>query len=168
MNCSSCAPGYEATSTSSAGNVTCFKPVFKPSKEWVANSSLLTLQGNCDSNGTATLLTGNTYTIPAPLLEPKELKFTGYAPPYTKIHYELDFSRGAEVDIGCGTMVVGDSTHDKPTPMSVFTHPNSMIEFMFQWPTGRKTGNYPMKCPRYHRFQVIRAGNFTFVRAACP
>ena len=62
----------------------------------------------------------------APQLEPKERHYVGYKPPHTQIFYELDFSRGAEVDIGCGTTIVGDSIEDKLIPRTLFTHPCSM------------------------------------------
>ncbi len=114
--------------------------------------------------------------ITAPMLEPKNKKFSGYKQPYTKIHYELDFSRGAEVDIGCGTTVVGDGSVDKsvPTDQAGLAHPLSMHEFSFLAPDGRgdphadppDPGFYPFPCTRFHRFRVIKPGNFTFVRAA--
>ena len=75
--------------------------------------------------------------LQAPRLEPKERRFVGYEQPYTKIHYELDFSRGADVDIGCGTTVVGDSTEDGLIPRTRFTHPCSMHALSYQWPNGR-------------------------------
>ena len=66
------------------------------------------------------------------------------------MQYELDWARGAEVDLGCGTMAVGDSTHDPliskagpftyPDGPSVQgdKHPNSMQRISYQWPTGQR------------------------------
>jgi len=115
-------------------------------------------------------LTKHTYTIPGPQLEPKESKFAGYEQPYSKIHYELDFSRGAQVDIGCGTAVVGDGSRDANIPKDVYAHPASMHEMSYAHTNGRGNPNsdppdpgyYPMRCPRYHRFAVTKPGNFTF------
>ena len=53
-------------------------------------------------------------------------QFVGYQQPYTSIRYELDFSRGAEVDFGCGTAVVGNGAGDTYIPKDVFAHPLSM------------------------------------------
>ena len=179
FNCSSCALGYE---TASDSNVTCVQPEFKPYTGWAADltQNPLRLQDEHGSNAahdestnTATLRAGRTYTIKAPALYPKDTKFAGYAQPYRKIRYELDFSRGAAVDIGCGTSVVGDTTEDGPTNKTYFAHPNSCREISFQYEEGRGNlkddppdlGYYPEKCQRYHRFNVTRPGNFTFVRA---
>ena len=41
-----------------------------------------------------------------------------YEQPFAKIHYELDFSLGANVDIGCGTTLFGDGTNDVNVPKS--------------------------------------------------
>ena len=124
------------------------------------------IERSADTNITV-LLTEHTYTIPGPLLEPKDRRFVGYEQPYTKIHYELDFSRGAEVDIGCGTAVVGDSTEDGWLDKSNAAHPLSMQRLSFNFRVKGETGYYPQRCPRYHRFKITRAGNFTFVRGPC-
>ena len=79
-----------------------------------------------------------------------------------------------QVDIGCGTRVVGDTTNDKKISKSVFTHPLSMFEFSYQWAEGRGNlnahppdpGFYPQPGPRYHRFKLTKPGNVTFVSAA--
>ena len=105
FDCSSCVLGYETTS---ATDTTCVKPAFKPYRGWASSPerARLTLQdvlgveteqGLGDGAGTRVLLSAHTYTVPAPLLEPKQRRFAGYEQPYTKIHYELDFSLGAEV-----------------------------------------------------------------------
>ena len=182
FNCSTCVLGYQTTSTS---NTTCIMPDFRPYRGWASSSDHTKLQIQ-DARGTAfdqanetstpILLTGHTYTISAPLLEPKERRFVGYRQPYSRIRYELDFSRGAEVDIGCGTAVVGDGTGDANIPKDVFAHPHSMKRFSYQWPTGRGNlnadppdpGHYPLACPRYHRFTITKPGNFTFVRTFVP
>ena len=99
-------------------------------------------------------------------------QFVGYKQPYSRIRYELDFSLGAEVDLGCGTAVVGNGAGDKNIPKDVFAHPLSMKQMSYQWFTGRSNlkadppdpGFYPNRCPRYHRFKVTQPGNFTFVR----
>ena len=174
LNCSRCVLGYE---TASATNTSCVKPVFRPYRGWAANYSRLQLQdtrrgiaaGRNTSDGMSVLLTGHTYTTLPPRLEPKERHFVGYKPPHTKIFYELDFSRGAEVDIGCGTTAVGDSTGDGAVSKSNGRHPLSMQRISYVWFTGRRNnktsppdfGVYPQKCPRYHRFRVTKPGNFT-------
>ena len=89
-----------------------------------------------------------------------------YAEPFTKIQYELDWTRGAEVDLGCGTMAVGDSTHDPliskggaflyPDGLSIPgpKHPGSMRRLSYQWPNGQRNiqtkdpGFYNQRCPR--------------------
>ena len=89
-----------------------------------------------------------------------------YAEPFTKIQYELDWTRGAEVDLGCGTMAVGDSTRDplisKAGPftypggpsVSGPKHPNSMHRISYQWLNGQRNlqandpGFYSQRCPR--------------------
>ena len=186
--------GYETATTS---NITCVKPEFRPQKGWAADYTLLRLQDARnvtikyddgalhETTGTPRqipiLLTGHTYTIPAPMLEPKESQFVGYQQPHTKIHYELDFSQGAvsngkTVELGCNTTVVGDAGKDGRISKSIVAHPNAMHLFSYQWPSGRGTVNatppdpgfYPQKCPRYHRFSVISAGNFTFVSDPWP
>jgi len=172
LDCTSCDLGFE---TASATNTTCVKPDFGPYRGWAANYSRLRLR---DTRGSAiernastdalVLLTEHTYTIPAPQLEPKEQRFVGYTQPHTKIHYELDFSRGVDVEIGCGTTVVGDSTRDGTISKTNSAHPNNMHRVSYAWPTGRGdskaglAGFYPQKCPRYHRFQVVRSGHVTF------
>ena len=156
-------------------------PEFRPYRGWAASSNQISLHIQ-DAQGTAVehdnktnasiLFLDRTYAITAPLLEPKESRFVGYEQPYTKIRYELDFSRGAEVDIGCGTAVVGNGALDLNIPKDVFAHPQSMHTLSYQWPTGRSNlkaepldpGYYPLGCPRYHRFTVTEPGNFTFVR----
>ena len=103
-SCSSCNLGYEPTSSNDS---TCIKPGFSVHKHWAGSveKAQLTLQ---DSGGTAmqgdpethtvTLLSAHTYQTPVPQLEPKHKMFAGYKQPHSKIHYELDFSLGAEVD----------------------------------------------------------------------
>ena len=184
VECSTCTLGYETTS---ASNTTCVQPEFRPYGGWQGSPDQAELQLRGIDNAsirldadraTPILLTEHTYTIPAPKLEPKERKFAGYQQPFLKIRYELDFSRGAEVDIGCGTTVVGDGSVDKniPKDQDGLKHPLSMHEWTYQWPSGRVNlkatppdyGFLPQRCPRYHRFKVTRAGNLTFVRtAAC-
>ena len=83
-----------------------------------------------------------------------ERKFSGYEEPYTKIHYELDFSRVAKVDIGCGTAVVGNGAKDLATPNTEFTHPNSMYRLSHQWPGSAASGFFPQRCARDHSFEV--------------
>ena len=174
LDCSRCVLGFE---TVSATNTSCVRPAFRPYRGWAANHSRLRLQdtrrglvvGRNASDDVSILLTGHTYTTPPPRLEPKERHFVGYKPPHTKIYYELDFSRGAEVDIGCGTTVAGDSTRDGVVSKSKGRHPLSMQRISYAWPTGRRNNNtsppdfgeYPQKCPRYHRFRVTKPGNFT-------
>lgn len=178
FNCSTCILGYETTS---ASNTTCIKPGFRPYRGWATSSEHTNLQIQ-DMHGraveqdyainTPVLSTGHTYMIPAPLLEPKERKFVGYKQPYSNIQYELDFSLGAEVDIGCGTAVVGNGMDDVNIPKDLFAHPLSMHRFSYQWPSGRGNlntdppipGYYPHRCPRYHRFKITTPGNVTFVR----
>ena len=100
------------------------------------------------------------------------LQFVGYKQPYSSIRYELDFSLGAEVDLGCGTTVVGNGAGDTQISKEMFKHPLSMHHFSYQWLTARSNlkadppdpGHYPQPCPRYHRFKVTHPGNFTFVR----
>ena len=179
VNCTSCALGYE---TASEGNRTCVRPEFRAYKKWGRlEQAQLRLQDERGRNavrdkgtGKAVLQAGRTYMIAAPALEPKEAKFAGYAQPFTKIHYELDFLRGAEVDIGCGTSVVGDTTNDAPVPKTDYGHPSSCRAISYVWLTGggnlkAKTpdlGHFPQGCPRYHRFNVTQPGKFTFVSAA--
>ena len=182
FDCSRCGLGYEAIS---ADNATCVKPEFRPHREWWASEERVQLQLQ-DTRGVAvkgdtgagmlTLLTDQAYTIPAPkLLKQKAKMFVGYKQPYSKITYELDFSLGAEVDVGCGTSVVGNGAVDEniPKDASGLAHPHSMLEYSFQWVHGRANlkaeppdyGYYPQKCSRFHRFRVTHPGNFTFVRA---
>ena len=174
FSCSTCVLGYERTS---AENGTCVQPAFRPHGGWEgsAEQSGLTLR---DTRGVTVrrnvrtnaliLLTKVTYTIPGPQLEPKETMFAGYKLPHTKIRYELDFSRGADVDFGCGTTAVGDGSGDVPIPKDVYAHPTSMQRVNHQWIFGRPNpstgdpGYYAYKCPRYHRFTVTKPGNFTF------
>ena len=151
-----CSLGYE---TISADDTTCVQPDFKPARGWEGSSdkARLVLQDklgravtqSSDAQAPA-LLTKHTYTIPAPLLQPKERKFAGYEQPYSRIHYELDFALGAEVDLGCGTAVVGDASSDINIPKTVDKHPMSMHEFSYQFPSGRATttdpGYYPARC----------------------
>ena len=177
FDCSHCVLGYEAISEDDA---TCNKPEFRPYRGWQSSEERdqLQLQDTrgaairSDTGSGATLLTDHTYTIPAPkLLQQKNEMFVGYAQPYSEIKYELDFSLGAEVDIGCGTLVVGDGAVDENIPKSRFAHPQSMNAQSFQWMYGRGNwranppdyGYYPQRCLRYHRFRVTRPGNFTFV-----
>lgn len=171
-------------SSTVATSVTCVKPDFRPSREWQEHTESVKFrdkQGDVVMNDThtLTLLKGSTYTISTlttPLLGRKEKMFVGYEQPYSKITYELDFllPRGEEqVDIGCGTSVVGNGENDPKVPKSELAHPLSMQEFSFQFPVGRANlkadpqeyGHYPWGCPRYHRFRVTSPGNFTFVRS---
>ena len=185
FDCSSCGLGYETTSTN---DTTCVTPKFKPYRGWDESTDRKLLQPvlqdprgvpikRTDGSDTFALSTSNSYTIPAPKLEPKEAMFVGYAQPFAKIHYELDFSLGAEVDIGCGTTVFGNGAVDENIPKSRHAHPLSMQTMSYQWPGSRGNpsadppdyGYYPWRCPRYHRFKVTHAGNFTFVRSDfCP
>ena len=147
LDCSACRLGYESDPT--AVN-TCVKPEFRPNKEW-ANSedqAALKLQDTTGATikidaatGTTTLLTEHTYKIPPPQLTPIEQKFVGYKQPYSKIHYELDFSLGAEVDIGCGTEIVGDGSKDPNIPKDVYAHPLTMHESSYQLTAGRRNLN---------------------------
>ena len=176
LNCSTCILGYETNSTD---DTTCIKPKFRPYREWEASAERQGLELQ-DANGITvkpdesnstlvTILTEQTYTIPAPKLVPKERKFVGYTQPYMKIFYELDFV-GSEVDIGCGTAVVGNGAGDGTISKNEFAHPSSMHRFSYQWVSGRgnleadpiEAGYYPQRCPRYHRFEVKHAGLFTF------
>ena len=145
FDCSTCRLGYESDPI--AVN-TCIKPEFRPYKGWFDSEdpAKLKLKDTAGANitidngtGTAmyTLLTEHTYKIPPPLLTPIEQKFVGYEQPYSKIHYELDFSLGAEVDIGCGTEVVGDGTEDPDISKSVRAHPLSMHSYSYQMTNGR-------------------------------
>jgi hypothetical protein len=80
FNCSTCVLGYETTS---ADNITCTKPAFRPYRGWATSADRTNLQIQ-DAQGTAVkinnetktsmLLTEHAYMIPAPLLEPKERK----------------------------------------------------------------------------------------------
>ena len=180
------APPPTACDPTGDGDAACDKPEFRPYRGWQGSKERARLQLQ-DTRGAAvkidngtgttvvTLLTDQTYTIKAPkLLQQKDDMFVGYKQPYSKIKYELDFLLGAEVDIGCGTSVVGNGAVDENIPKSVYAHPLSMQEYSFQWIAGRVNlkadpidyGYYPTRCPRYHRFRVTRPGNFTFVRAA--
>ena len=182
FNCTFCISGYEAKSTDDA---TCIVPAnFKPRRGWEGSLEqlqlrLLNTSGRAvkpdPDTGVAVLLKGYAYTVSPPPLIPKENEFVGYAQPGAHIQYELDFSLGAEVDIGCGTFAVGDGTHDPVTPKEfALRSPLSMHEFSFLAPDGRgdlkadppDPGFYPFPCTRFHRFRVIKPGNFTFVRAA--
>ena len=149
FNCSTCVLGYETTGPSDA---TCVKPRFRPHKSWGSRveQSQLKLQGTDGSpvqtnasTDAAILLARHAYMIPAPQLEPKERMFTGYKQPHTKIHYELDFSLGAEVDIGCGTAVVGNGALDGDISKKHTTHPLSMELFQFQYTIGRGNATDP-------------------------
>ena len=151
LDCATCALGYETTN---ATNTTCFQPEFRPYKGWAADLSRapLQLQGK-DGANTTTLEAGRTYTIAAPALDPKETKFAGYAQPFTKIRYKLDFSRGAEVDIGCGTTVIGDGRGDNNVAKDEagLRLPSSMHAWSFQWPIMR-VGNLKATPPQYGFF----------------
>ena len=168
--CSTCGLGYELERA--VEGLECVKPLsIRPHKGWVGSSeqNLLKIQ---DTNGNAVkkLMRGHTYTIPAPRMEPKDSKFVGYEQPFSKIHYELDFSRGAEVDIGCGATVVGDGLRDTKISKSVVAHPLSRHLWEYQMPGSHGNrnadppdpGNFAASCPRYHRFKVTEPGNFTF------
>ena len=179
FDCDHCGIGYEVTSQE---DPTCIKPPFRTFRGWAGSDAKtqLLLQ---DTRGVAiprddatnylTLVTEHTYTIPAPkLLEQKDTLFVGYEQPFSQIKYEIDFSRGAEVDIGCDTSVVGNGAADPDISKDRFTHPASMQSINFQWIDGRANlvdpknldyGYYPLRCPRYHRFKVTKPGNFTIV-----
>ena len=148
FDCRHCNLGYEAVSEDDA---TCRKPAFRPHRRWGASEerALLRLQDtqgdvvkrDTDS-GRLTLLTGQTYTIPAPkLLENFEKMFVGYEQPYTTIKYELDFSlvhdsaflAGADVEFGCGTSAVGNSANDAVVTKRDHAHPHNMYAVSFQW-----------------------------------
>ena len=174
--CNNCILGYEQTSPD---DPTCQKPKFGPHKGWEGSPERekLTIRGR---NGMAVprnpetsapiLLTEHTYTIPAPQLEPKARLFAGYEQPHSKIKYELDFSLGADVDLGCGTSVFGNAGLDRNIPKRRYSHPLSMHKFSYQYTAGRGNpaadppdpGYYPQRCARYHRFKITRPGNFTF------
>ena len=150
FNCSACRLGYE--SVTNAVN-TCVKPKFRPYKEWTDSDDQAELKLP------ATLLTEHTYKIPPPQLTPIEQKFVGYKQPYSKIHYELDFSLGAEVDIGCGTEVVGDGTEDPDISKSVRAHPLSMHTISYQLTNGRGSLNAEppdFGCVRFYRCLFYR------------
>ena len=145
FNCSTCTLGYESETiggaNGTAATTTCIKPTFRPRKGWTGRAQLslqdhtgTKLVPDAATNTPVTLLTDQTYTIPAPPLEPKERSFVGYELPSSKIYYELDFSLGAEVDFGCGTPVFGDGTHDAshvPKTKENIAHPLSM--YSHQW-----------------------------------
>jgi len=96
ISCTVCALGYEAAS---ANDTTCVKPPFKTYRGWAGSpeKTRLTVRDNFgralkQSGGadapallTEALLTEHAYTIPAPMLMPKERKFAGYTQPYSKI-----------------------------------------------------------------------------------
>ena len=168
FDCSTCVLGYETTSID---NTTCTRPEFRPHRGWVngAGSGQAQLQlqdtrggtiGQDPDTGASVILTGSEYAIAAPRLEPKERKFVGYAQPYTDIRYELDFTLGAEVDIGCGTAVVGNGALDPIIPKDAlnFSHPLGMYAESYQWPYNRANlkadppdpGSFPSAAPRYH------------------
>jgi hypothetical protein len=44
-----------------------------------------------------------------------------------KIHYELDFQLGADVEIGCGSTVSADGTKDQKLSRDDWTNPLSMV-----------------------------------------
>ena len=164
LDCSTCILGYETTS---ANDTTCLKPAFGPNKKWAASAERAGLQLE-DADGVrvepatnasgVVLLAGHTYRIPAPALVPKERKFAGYAQPDNKIHYELDFSLGADVDIGCGTAVTGDGGKDKKILKTVWGHPLSQFPMSYQFTQGRDN---PNAVPPY-------PGHYTGLRAVPP
>ena len=145
FNCSTCILGYESKTTGgangTAATTTCIKPTFRPRKGWMGRAQLslqdhagTKLVPDAATNTPVTLLADQTYTIPAPPLEPKERSFVGYELPSSKIYYELDFSLGAEVDFGCGTTVFGDGALDVaqvPKTKENVAHPLSM--YSLQW-----------------------------------
>ena len=166
FDCSTCVLGYETNSTV---NKTCTMPPFRPHRGWAngTGSGLAQLQlrdtrgvaiDQDPGNGASVILTDHTYAIAAPRLEPKERKFVGYAQPYTDIRYELDFTLGAEVDIGCGTAVVGNGKLDQKIRKDAlnYSHPLSMYPENYQWPVGRtnlnsdpiEPGTFPNAAPR--------------------
>ena len=182
LNCSFCILGTEIAS---ASNTTCIRPAFRPYSGWDGSSEQAQLRlldksgdtiqvdrGNGTGANASILLARHTYNIPAPKLSPKDLKFVGYKQPFLKIQYELDYSLGAEVDVGCGTTVVGDGALDQNIPKDQQpNHPQTMREWAYQFPhAGRGNlkakdyGYYPARCPRYFRFRVTHPGNFSFVR----
>ena len=147
FECSSCILGYESQTTGgangTAATTTCVKPTFRPRKGWTGRAQLslqdhagTTLVPDAAANKPVTLLADHTYTIPAPPLEPKDRSFVGYELPSSKIYYELDFSLGAEVDVGCGTAVFGDATHDVaqiPKTKDNVAHPLSMYSHHWEY-----------------------------------
>lgn len=168
--CSTCGLGYELEQA--AEGLECVKPPsIRPHKGWVGSSeqNLLKIQ-DTSGNAVKELMKGHTYTIPPPRMEPKDIKFVGYEQPFSKIHYELDFSRGSDVDIGCGSDVDGDGLHDAKISKSVVAHPLSRDLWNYQMPGSHGNrnadppdpGNFMSNCPRYHRFKVTKPGNFTF------
>ena len=153
LNCRSCALGYEATNAGDTDNITCAQPTFRPYRGWeaylkttLANESIpllklvdtrrnVTVERANYAARTPILLTDHTYSIAVPeRLKQHEVMFVGYVQPYLQIRYELDFTRGAEVDIGCGTAVIGNGTRDKPTPKTRTDHPLSMSKVGHYWP----------------------------------
>ena len=154
INCSACLLGYETTG---ANDTTCIRPSFGPHKRWAASAERARLQLE-DARGVrvgppantsasaVVLLAGHTYRIPAPALVPKERKFAGYEQPYSKIHYELDFSLGADVDLGCGTAVVGDASNDAVILKSLYRHPLAMHVVGYQYVAGKPD---PFAVPPY-------------------
>jgi hypothetical protein len=84
ITCDKCTIGYEPTS---AGDSTCIKPPFRPYRGWNVSkqfTKMIKIEGSnpvAESDSTTTntvvLRKGQTYHIPAPLLEPKETQFVG-------------------------------------------------------------------------------------------
>lgn len=166
LNCSRCVLGYEIISED---NATCAKPKFKPKRGWGESKEYSQLQlqlkdtrskvvNNSSGTSTFTLETGQKYTVPASenmnILSQKEVMFVGYKQPYSKIKYELDFSLGANVDIGCDTSVVGNGAGDPNIPKSNFAHPHSMLEMSFHWPV------YHKLCYEYNYCLTVTAPHF--------
>ena len=69
----------------------CVKPEFSPNRKWEGSASYQTLANSFGNK----LIAGRKYTSPSPDLTPADKQFVGYAPDFTRIRYELDFSAGA-------------------------------------------------------------------------
>jgi len=67
------------------------KPEFSPNRKWEGSASYQKLTGSFGNK----LIAGRKYTSPGPDLTPADKQFVGYAPDFTRIRYELDFSASA-------------------------------------------------------------------------
>lgn len=169
IDCSGCMLGYEEADNSTER---CVKPTFRPWKSWSATRSKDYRAFRASISGT--LLVGRTYRTGAAPLEPRQERFVGYSGDFTKIKYELDFTNGAEVDIGCGSKVLGNYANDEPvgfdTP-GVHHQPYHMAEWGAQFiehhgyvvEDGKEGLTKAIdKFPRHYRFEVTKPGDFTF------